>query len=105
MLCCDFCHLVYHPRCLEVTPSLTSLFACADCKEVRMRLFPPGCQPPWESDGMWGGVGSPPLRKTDVPMSSALVVVIICEIYIYKYIYIYIFIFSVCFLRAAAGPE
>ena len=34
MLCCDFCHLVYHPRCLEVTPGPTSLFACSDCKEV-----------------------------------------------------------------------
>ncbi|CAN0221823.1 unnamed protein product, partial [Ectocarpus fasciculatus] len=33
VLCCDFCHLVYHPRCLEVTPGLTSLFACSDCKE------------------------------------------------------------------------
>ncbi|CAM9141767.1 unnamed protein product [Scytosiphon promiscuus] len=33
VLCCDFCHLVYHPSCLEVTPGLTSLFACSDCKE------------------------------------------------------------------------
>lgn len=37
VLCCDFCHLVYHPRCLEVTPGLTSLFACSDCKEVIQR--------------------------------------------------------------------
>lgn len=34
MVCCDFCHLVYHPRCLDVMPTLSSIFACAECKEV-----------------------------------------------------------------------
>lgn len=35
LVCCDFCHLVFHPKCLEVTPALSSLFACPDCKEAR----------------------------------------------------------------------
>lgn len=35
LVCCDFCHLVFHPKCLEVTPALSSLFACSDCKEAR----------------------------------------------------------------------
>lgn len=35
VVCCDFCHVVFHPRCLEVTPALSSLFACPDCKEAR----------------------------------------------------------------------